>query len=87
MKVLCKRKLFKPGDGIFKIDFKVGYFYSTTYELDDCYWVEMDNGFSQRFDKIGGGIYKYKLSDYFYTEQEIRKLKILKLNEMPSLFS
>ena len=77
MKAICKKN-FKRDIFIWDVvKFGVGSVYKT-YVVDNGITVFEDNEHYYTFynDNMG----KFKFSEYFYTEQEIRKLKLKRLN-------
>lgn len=80
MKVLCKKDYKSSVTSIFH--FTKGKYYEVIrdYTYGDSYWIQNDDVAFQRFGLNG------KLSpsfyEHFYTEQEVRKLKIKKLNDI-----
>jgi hypothetical protein len=83
-KLLCK-KLFHIGSEIY---FKIGETYEVYAEDEDGCWVITHLAYQnkgvdmvEKFFKTKVKIYDRYLYDYFYTNQEVRKRKLNKLNE------
>jgi hypothetical protein len=78
MKVLCKK------DYQFSEihTFKKGKYYKviSDYSYQESYWIQNDNHAFQRFG-FKGELYP-SFYEHFYTEQEMRKFKIIKLNDI-----
>jgi len=75
----------KVGDKLFGKDNK--YYTVIRYDIDDVeedfiyYFVLTEIYDNERYYSSEIGIYDHKLNDIFFTEKEIRKLKLGKINE------
>jgi len=77
MKVLCKKYLsLLSGSNLY---FEKGKYYNM-FEMDDSYWIQINGVGVQKFGKDKS---KWKMvylfSEYFYTPQETRKIKLDKI--------
>ena len=85
MKVFCKKTFKSPESN--QICFEEGKNYNIHYNYNDCYWIKYEFG-SHRFmkgDKINQKIrhgLPVLFNEYFQNIQELRKLKIEKLNKV-----
>jgi len=86
MELLCKLDLYSKLENLTK-----GKYYKIMHEFDDCYWIIVDGNIKQdtpyfmmKFNKDHirrEPFTTLRYSDYFYTNVEMRKFKLRKLNE------
>ena len=79
MKVVCKKYLY---DNHF-LEFKVDHVYDALYKDNDICWILSNNSAFQCFKYNINYSNTHKLfSDYFYTLEECRKIKLKKINNL-----